>query len=484
AIEILLELQNSSAPHQIIERTLMLLQELYENFPHFAPQPLPQPRQHTPQQIQPHQALANSAETHSAQTPQFNTYKVEPQRHSNSRTDLELKPASIPQIPPQTPTLTSAVPRTFSTPPPNTQGLNDLEAQAARLEALMKAKEESIDKTQTHAPLHSEDEEEEEPTRIQEIPFEIKQDTEKSAYAQAPPTEVPLTQPQTHVPTPQEQLPQPALSETSPTLKTAPPPTENLSEENKFFEDVKESQADLEDESQFDLEGIFVLDDDPIQEKLDEAALYLEQEEYDYAIELYQQVLQEEPQHLEAQRGIQSAEKKRKEKADSLNQDDDFLLDLDSALQFLDEPGSEKKRNRVAEEIKLFQQAVQESVGEDEEETHFELGIAYQGMGLYSQAIEAFRNCIRHNFRQVDCYKMIGNSFTAQGKLDDAIGSFQQALDLPSLDPQDQLDLLFETANAHEQKGDTESAIQFFQRVFTIDQNYRRVAEKLQNLQK
>ncbi|MCK6510744.1 tetratricopeptide repeat protein [Myxococcota bacterium] len=77
---------------------------------------------------------------------------------------------------------------------------------------------------------------------------------------------------------------------------------------------------------------------------------------------------------------------------------------------------------------------------------------------------------------------MIGNSYAAQGKSRQSVEVYTKALELPSLDPHDRLDLLYEVAQAHEQDGNPQGALQYFEEVYMIDQSYRSVAARVQQL--
>ncbi len=414
---------------------------------------------------------------------------------------------------------TAPPPKPAVSPKPTTSGgssLDDLEAQAARLEAMIKAKE--GDETPAPAPSA--------PAPRPEIPHAPWLDASptpqkieaplppppfgKAAEAPLPPppfgkaAEAPLPPPPFGKPTPTAPLPPTPFAAPTPPKPIAPswsPPaaTSSLAAEPIEKDDEDLSTLDQPDEAKTprpaqeeefeELDDALILEEQLslVAEKLEEAALYLGQEEYAYALELYDFILSEDPQNREALRGRDHALSALRDQEQELEKHlehgaNDILLDLDSALGFAENAPAQRARDRVAEEIKQFQQAVQQSVNEDEGETHFELGIAFHSMGLYSQAVEEFQTCLRGGFRQADCYKMIGNSYAAQGKSRQSVEIYTKALELPSLDPHDRLDLLYEVAQAHEQDGNPQGALQYFEEVYMIDQSYRGVAARVQQL--
>lgn len=369
--------------------------------------------------------------------------------------------------------------------------LDDLEAQAARLEAMIKAKEEEDSPAPTPAAPTAPAPQMPRPPApwLDSSPVE-------PPVAPAPPP-APWTAAETATPPP----PAPWAKAEAPATPPAPAPwakadtppaPEPIAAEEEDLSTLDQPgdalQGQDEDFEELDEDLIIEEQLSPIAEKLEEAALYLEQEEYTYALELYDQILSEDPQNREALQGrdqaLSALQEQEFDLEKQLEEGGDFLLDLDSALGFVEDttPHSQRARDRVAEEIKQFQQAVQQSVSDDEGDTHFELGIAFQGMGLYSQAVEEFQTCLRIGYREADCYKMIGNSYAAQGKMKNAVEVYAKALDLPSLDPNDRLDLLYEIAQAHEQSGNPQGALQCFEEVYMIDQSYRGVSGRVQQL--
>lgn len=77
---------------------------------------------------------------------------------------------------------------------------------------------------------------------------------------------------------------------------------------------------------------------------------------------------------------------------------------------------------------------------------------------------------------------MIGHCQIAQGRIDEAIQSYQLALEHPNLRPAERVDLLFESGSAYELGNMAEQALQCFEEVSQIDADYRGVQEKIQNL--
>jgi tetratricopeptide (TPR) repeat protein len=235
------------------------------------------------------------------------------------------------------------------------------------------------------------------------------------------------------------------------------------------FEEVQEEEI-----VSFDVEP-----DDPFIEELEEAAFYLDQEEPQYAIEIFDRILQKAPDHAAAQAGLQMALQAEQEIQTAAQEDDGFLVNLDAALGAV--ASTKRERDRVEGELKAFQQEAQKQFGEDGEAL-YELGVAYYGMALYDMAVGAFQNCLRNQYREFDCYKMIGTCYGSQGQNDQAIEAYQQALQLPTLTTDEKIDVLFELGQALENSGNTDDALAHYQQVYMLDEHYRGVQERIQHL--
>ncbi len=255
------------------------------------------------------------------------------------------------------------------------------------------------------------------------------------------------------------------------------------------LENVKELLAEFQEqeEEEFqELDDEFIVEEMELSEfveELDEAELYMQQEEFQYALDLYETILEKEPDNQEALTGREKAlagieELKRRKEEKRVR---DVAMDIDTALggNF-----STKSRagKRVQEEIVSFATAVRDQFPPEEGETHFELGMAYFSMGIYSEAINSFEICRQGHYREVESLKFIGQCYMAQGRLEEALASFQEALEVPEITFDERLDILFELGLAYEQNNQSSLALEIYQQVANINPTYRQVQEKIQAL--
>ena len=75
-----------------------------------------------------------------------------------------------------------------------------------------------------------------------------------------------------------------------------------------------------------------------------------------------------------------------------------------------------------------FRKGIKEQVGDDEFETHYDLGVAYKEMGLIAEAIEEFRLAVRGPSRFVDACTMIAACYKDQNLNESAITFLERVL--------------------------------------------------------
>ncbi len=126
--------------------------------------------------------------------------------------------------------------------------------------------------------------------------------------------------------------------------------------------------------------------------------------------------------------------------------------------------------------------------GDDDPETHYNMGVAFREMGLLDEAIaELQRVCTAidrgHAFSQsIQTYTWLAQCFLDKGVPDAAIRWYEKALNIPGLDNESRLALHYELGAACEQAHNKPQALQHFTYVFGANIDYRDVAERIQAL--
>ncbi len=126
--------------------------------------------------------------------------------------------------------------------------------------------------------------------------------------------------------------------------------------------------------------------------------------------------------------------------------------------------------------------------GDEDPETHYNMGVAFREMGLIDEAIaELQKVCTAidrgHAFSQpIQTYTWLAQCFLDKGVPDAAIRWYEKALNIPGLDSESRLALHYELGSACEQAHNKPQALQHFTYVFGANIDYRDVAERIQAL--
>lgn len=111
-------------------------------------------------------------------------------------------------------------------------------------------------------------------------------------------------------------------------------------------------------------------------------------------------------------------------------------------------------------------------ISESDAATHYDLGVAYKEMGLFTDAIAEFELASRDPGRECVCLSMIGMIYIQVGEIDAAIDAFMRGLQVRNKTREQEFALTYEVANAYEMQGLPEQALMFFQRLAAMNPTY------------
>jgi tetratricopeptide (TPR) repeat protein len=111
-------------------------------------------------------------------------------------------------------------------------------------------------------------------------------------------------------------------------------------------------------------------------------------------------------------------------------------------------------------------------ISESDAATHYDLGVAYKEMGLFTDAIAEFELASRDPGRECVCLSMIGMIYIQVGEIDAAIDAFMRGLQVRNKTREQEYALTYEVANAYEMQGLPEQALMFFQRLAAMNPTY------------
>ena len=236
-----------------------------------------------------------------------------------------------------------------------------------------------------------------------------------------------------------------------------------------------------------------------IEELFEEARFYEQQGMIEEAIKVYEKVLRVAPDNKEVLSQIEALKKNNSEviipdveilqpvKEPSLS-----FFDLEEALKEEDNTDVKEKTKQTEEPLtKSFEEIFQEfhegisaQLGEEDFETHYNLGIAYKEMGLHQEAIGEFSLCLRGTDRFLDASYMMAMSHKEIGEYNKAIEALEMAIASQQFNDQRHLVIKYELGALLELTGKKEDALRVFTQIHNTDATYRDVSEKVLNLQR
>ena len=164
---------------------------------------------------------------------------------------------------------------------------------------------------------------------------------------------------------------------------------------------------------------------------------------------------------------------------------EDRAFDIAESLEALDAleqlPDQRASSNSLADDprqisvetvFEQFKAGVAAQISESDAATHYDLGLAYKEMALYSDAISEFELASRDPGRDCVCQSMIGVIHLQMGNVDAAIDAFIRGLHASQKTVEQELALTYEIANAYETRGIPDQALYYFQRVARLSPSY------------
>lgn len=129
--------------------------------------------------------------------------------------------------------------------------------------------------------------------------------------------------------------------------------------------------------------------------------------------------------------------------------------------------------------LRNFKEGIAHSLGEDDYESHYDLGVAYKEMGLLDDAIEEFQKALRSRSHRLPAYEALGQCFMEQGRHQIAVTVLTRALHEPEFDDALRVGVLYLLAYSCEALQRWEEARSYYQRVDAIDTHFRDAAARL-----
>ncbi len=211
-----------------------------------------------------------------------------------------------------------------------------------------------------------------------------------------------------------------------------------------------------------------------IESTLELADTLLRREAKSQAISLYKKVLTLDPDNNQAKEKLAMYEEPAKEE----------YIDLGAILkaEVEEETTTPTSLQNIRDLLSEFRKEVFESIGEGDYHSHYDLGVAYKGMGLYTEAIEEFHIAAKDRNLALKAFEMIGACLIEKDKIDDAITVMEAGLRIPDHKPVEYFGLYYLLAQAYESKGNVNKAVQLYTKAYSLDPSVKEVKVKIEGL--
>jgi tetratricopeptide (TPR) repeat protein len=135
-----------------------------------------------------------------------------------------------------------------------------------------------------------------------------------------------------------------------------------------------------------------------------------------------------------------------------------------------------------AKMLSQFKEKVSENVAADDVTAHHDLGTAYMEMGLYDEAIGEFQAALRASPDHLPTHEVMGRCWMEMDRPSMAVRSLERAL-RSRFEVEDELiGIYYLMGRAYEDQGNSADALEFYEKVFSLDINFEDVTERLRAL--
>ncbi len=146
-----------------------------------------------------------------------------------------------------------------------------------------------------------------------------------------------------------------------------------------------------------------------------------------------------------------------------------------------EEPTGDEQAD-FAKMLSQFKDKVSENLEASDVRAHYDLGTAYKEMGLLDEAIGSFQAALRASSDHLPTYELMGQTFIEMGQPEAAVRSLERALQAANTVDDELVGIYYYLGRAYEELGNSGSAVEYYDRVFSLDINFADVTERLREL--
>ncbi|MDE3003117.1 MAG: tetratricopeptide repeat protein, partial [Gemmatimonadota bacterium] len=146
-----------------------------------------------------------------------------------------------------------------------------------------------------------------------------------------------------------------------------------------------------------------------------------------------------------------------------------------------EEPSGDEEAD-FAKMLSQFKDKVSENLDSTDVRAHHDLGTAYKEMGLLDEAIGSFQAALRASADHLPTYELMGQTFLEMGQPEAAVKSLERAVEVATSVDDELVGIYYYLGRAYEELENRQSALEYYDRVFSLDINFADVTERLRAL--
>jgi tetratricopeptide (TPR) repeat protein len=148
-------------------------------------------------------------------------------------------------------------------------------------------------------------------------------------------------------------------------------------------------------------------------------------------------------------------------------------------MRIQDEEPTGDEQKDFQQMLSAFKRGIEANVGEEDFQSHYDLGVAYKEMGLLDEAIAEFQKALRSSEGRLKSSEALGLCFFEKGQHTVAETILRRGLDLPAHSDAERVGLLYWLGRTLEEQGRGPAALEAYHRVFAVDINFHDVNQRV-----
>ncbi len=156
----------------------------------------------------------------------------------------------------------------------------------------------------------------------------------------------------------------------------------------------------------------------------------------------------------------------------------------DARLRVQDEEPTGDEQRDFDDMLAQFKKGIEASLGAEDVQAHYDLGIAFKEMGLIDEAIAEFQKALRGAEGRQRTSEALGACFFEKGQYTVAATVLRRALEMDQGGDEAKIGLLYWLGRCEEEMGRGTEALNYYQRVFAVEIGFQDVSERVKSLAK